>query len=105
MALIFFVSAQPKLPHAPDPVWDLLLKKAAHAIEYGVLYLLLWQALDRRHSFLALAWTLTVLYAASDEFHQTFVPGRDGRWMDVIIDSVGASVSALAVWASMRQNR
>jgi VanZ family protein len=103
MALIFFVSAQPDLPHAPKPVWDLLLKKAAHAIEYGVLYLLLWQALDRRPSFVALAWALTVLYAASDEFHQTFVPGRKGRWMDLVIDSIGASVAALAVWASVRR--
>jgi VanZ family protein len=105
MALIFVVSAQPKLPHAPDPVWDLLLKKAAHAIEYGVLYLLLWQALDRRRPFAALAWTLTVLYAASDEFHQTFVPGRNGRWIDVVIDSVGASVAAFVAWTSVRRNR
>ena len=105
MVLIFFVSSQPDLPHAPGPIWDLLLKKAGHAVEYGVLYLLLWQALDPRRPFIALAWMLTVLYAVSDEFHQAFVPGRNGRWMDVVIDSVGASVAALAVWASVRRSR
>jgi VanZ family protein len=103
MALIYLISAQPDLPHAPEPVWDLLLKKAAHMIEYGILFLLLWQALPRRPG-VALAWALTVLYAASDEYHQTFVPGRNGQWLDVIVDGVGASLAALAVWMSRQRN-
>jgi VanZ family protein len=103
MALIFCLSAQPDLPHASEPVWDLLLKKAAHMVEYGILFLLIWQALPRRRSGVVLAWMLTVLYAASDEFHQAFVPGRNGRWVDVVIDSAGALLAAFAVRMRMRR--
>ena len=37
----------------------------------------------------------SIFYAASDEFHQTFVPGRDGNIVDVLIDSSGALVGIL----------
>ena len=101
MALIFFVSAQPTLPHAPDAFWDTLLKKLAHMIEYATLFLLLWQACE--FSSVRLAWALTVLYAVSDEFHQAFVPGRHGWYGDVIVDGLGAVLAALVAWASTRR--
>ncbi len=40
-----------------------------------------------------------ILYAASDEWHQTFVPGRYGMWQDVVLDSIGALVGILIVYA------
>jgi VanZ family protein len=98
MGLIFVLSAQPNLPHVPGPLVDLLIKKAGHAVGFGVLFVLLWQALARRRRALGLAWTLAVLYAASDEFHQTFVPGRKGRFADVVVDAVGVSLAAAIVW-------
>lgn len=88
MALIFLGSAEPSPPHLPGALLDLLVKKAGHMLEYAVLALLLWQALG--FSYPALAWVLAVLYAASDEYHQTFVPGRFGRASDVLIDATGA---------------
>jgi len=42
-----------------------------------------------------ISWALTTLYAASDEFHQLFVPGRSGEIRDVCIDSVGAIAGVL----------
>jgi len=50
MALIFAVSAQPDLPHAEEPWLDVLLKKAGHALAYGVLAWLYRRALRRRFS-------------------------------------------------------
>ena len=45
-----------------------------------------------------IAWTLTVLYAMSDEWHQTMVAGRTGTIMDVGIDSLGAALSGLLLY-------
>ena len=42
-----------------------------------------------------LSFLFSVIYALSDEFHQTFVPGRDGNIVDVLIDSSGALVGIL----------
>lgn len=95
MGLIFYMSAQPDLPHHPDDIVDLILKKMGHMAEYGILAGLVWWAwpkggeADSRRIFL---FTLIIsgLYAISDEFHQFFVPGRDGRLLDVAFDLVGA---------------
>jgi VanZ like family len=44
---------------------------------------------------IALALAFSLVFAAMDEYHQTFVPGRGGTWTDVAIDGIGASVAAL----------
>ena len=116
MALLFFLSAQPDLPHAPGPWVDILIKKAGHAFVYGVLawlYLraLRWQLESRTpltvrnsHSdgtqmFLRmLSVGLAVAYALGDEYHQTLVPGRNGNLFDVMIDGVGACAAMLLNW-------
>jgi VanZ family protein len=108
MSVIFILSAQPTLPHYPEALLDLVLKKAGHMIEYGILAFLLWRALSRgRVSWLALVTTfvVSVLYAASDEYHQTFVPGRNGTPVDVGIDAVGALVALLIVRSLGRKGR
>lgn len=75
---------------------DYPLRKCAHASEYAVLAVLLflmfasYQPSVKRG--LALAFFTAAVYAASDEFHQLFVPGRSGQARDVIIDSIGALV-------------
>lgn len=98
MALIFWFSSQPDLPKAPDALTDLLLKKGLHAFEYSVLALLFWRALRSQISnrqALTMAWMLSALYAVSDELHQTFVPGRAGRPLDVAVDWLGAGLALL----------
>jgi VanZ family protein len=102
MGAIFILSAQPSLPHHPDRLFDTILKKVGHAVEYGVLAFLLWRALSRgrgalSQSALVIAFVVSVLYAASDEYHQTFVPGRNGTPVDVGFDAAGALVSLLVV--------
>ena len=98
MGLIFFLSAQPDLPH-PGAGWaDLLFSSLAHAFVFGVLAVLLARALGQQRHGLLLALGLTLLYALSDEFHQAFVPGRHPDPLDLVCDGLGA-VLALGVWA------
>ena len=78
---------------------DYPIRKTAHALEYMVLGLFITGSiyssrLSRIVVFL-ISWALTTLYAASDEFHQLFVPGRSGEIRDVCIDSVGAIAGVL----------
>jgi VanZ family protein len=91
MALIFFLSAQPDLSSGLG-VWDHIGRKVVHAVEYGVLFVLWWRALGYRNPVAAAA--ITVGYAATDELHQTFVHGRHGTPVDVLIDSTGMAIAA-----------
>ena len=102
MALIFVLSAQPDLPGVPGPWLDTLLKKTGHALSYGLLTWLYWRALRPRlratASLRVVCVSLAVAYALSDEYHQTFVPGRNGRLSDVLVDGVGASAAMSLEW-------
>jgi VanZ family protein len=73
--------------------WDLVLRKAAHMTEYAILAVLLRRATGST----AWAFGLAVAYAATDEFHQTFVRGRHGTPVDVGIDAIGALIGLAAV--------
>jgi VanZ family protein len=83
-ALIFALSSIPGLSTGLG-TWDVVLRKAAHITEYAILGALLMRALDRP----AVAATLAIAYAATDELHQHFVPGRAGTMVDVAVDAVG----------------
>jgi VanZ family protein len=97
VGVIFTLSAIPSLASPFAPFYDFVLRKLAHMGVYAVLMGLLFRALQehmetkRRASLLAAL--LTVLYALSDEWHQTFVAGRQGSFRDVGIDTLGISGS------------
>jgi VanZ family protein len=101
MGVIFIFSAQPTLPSVPG-WWDSLLKKTMHALAYGVLALLIMRALRGYWSDDGLvrlvSMALALAYALSDEYHQTFVPGRDGNLIDVGVDAVGIVGATLLDW-------
>jgi VanZ family protein len=99
MAIIFALSAQPNLS-TDLGVFDYLLRKLAHMTEYGLLLFLLWRPLRELGSdraALVAAFTIGVLYAATDEWHQSFVEGRHGTPLDVAIDAVGMAVATLLI--------
>lgn len=90
------------------------IRKAAHVTEFAALAILFWRArrkprLDTTRPWnwkeAAFAFVFTVLYAASDEIHQSFVPTRTGCVADVFIDSIGAALGLLAVlaWGRLRR--
>ncbi len=109
MGVIFYFSDQSSFALL-DRVWQpSLLSISAHFLEYAVLAALLWHALRcvpalRRRAAL-LAFVLAVLYALSDEFHQSFVPGRYPDVRDVLVDAAGALTAVLLLrWRSMRRD-
>ena len=81
------------LPHLSDKGFAYDIRKYAHMFEYfclGVSVCLLFsEALPKRRAAFFSAFALCFLYACSDEFHQSFVPGRGGQFSDVLIDGVG----------------
>ena len=77
-----------------------IVRKTAHFSAYGALGLSLFSALllTFTKKFLWLwAFIISVLYAISDEIHQSFVPGRSMEARDVLIDSTGALLGILFV--------
>lgn len=77
--------------------------KGWHVAEFAILFTLTHAALRRldrsaRRRNLILASLLCLLYAISDEYHQTFVPGRGGTWRDVAIDGLGIALAASIAW-------
>lgn len=107
MGLIFVLSGIPDLRSGFQPLWDLVLRKFAHAAEYVVLAVLIRRAV-RLHG-LGAGWAgvaalaLTIVYALTDELHQRFVPGRHGALADVGVDALGAALG-LAVISRVRQS-
>ena len=93
MGVIFALSATPSLASPVEPVYDVILRKLAHVAVYAVLTILVYRALRRHIARPTHAWPLAIViaavYACSDEWHQTCVPGREGTVHDVAIDSVG----------------
>ena len=86
---------------------DFVIRKAAHLAEYAILAILhaLWICRSGAETGklysgrLALAWLLAAAYAATDEIHQRFVPGRSGEARDVLIDAIGALAGVLLMLA------
>ncbi len=98
MAFIFFLSSIPDLQSGLEKVYDLILRKIAHLLEYAVLFLLLARPLDKN---LKQALVIGIIYALLDEFHQSFVPGRNMALADVCFDSAGVF---LGYWWKIRKN-
>ena len=107
MAVIFALSAQPDLSSGLGLI-DLIGRKLIHAGEYGLLCFLWWRALRtlpmERRTALAGAAAVALLYAASDEWHQTFVAGRHGTPVDVLIDAVGIALTGALIGRRERRN-
>ena len=94
MLTIFLFSAQPSM-ELPNFDWaDRIVKKGGHMTGYALLALSYWWALGFRREKWWLAWVFAVLYAVTDELHQSFVPGRHPSIWDVLVfDNLGALVS------------
>lgn len=80
-----------------------IVRKTAHLTEYALLGIALrmhvsaWEAHRQRKAPLILPYLIGSLYAASDEIHQMFVPGRSGELRDVLLDSLGVFLGVLLV--------
>ena len=101
----------PNLPDESIKTAVVAVRKCAHLTEYAVLAFLVWRARrkpawsDSRPWFwreaLEALW-VAMFYATTDEFHQTFIPSREGCVRDVLIDSSGAVIGLILLWFAGR---
>jgi VanZ family protein len=98
---------------APHTIWVIIvfMRKCAHAGEYAVLALLMWRALRwgtsvsmRMPALCGVVLLGCALFAASDEFHQTFVKSRTPSVRDVFLD-IGGAFLGLLIGASLANRR
>lgn len=97
MTAIFWLSSLPS-SELPDFAWaDWIVKKSGHVLGYGLLAASYRHALGSRGTY---SWLLAIAYAVTDEFHQSFVPGRGSSILDVLIfDNLGALIGLwIADW-------
>lgn len=106
--VIFAFSSFPTLPKVEVIWWDFVIKKTAHVIEYAILYFFLLRAFTNTSphtiwppKFTYRQWLSAllfgILYAATDELHQSFVPGRTPKITDIGFDTVGMLMSKLVI--------
>lgn len=93
------------------------LRKCAHLTEYAVLGILMLRAFRSTgvprtpgritRSLILISWLLCAIYAATDEYHQVFVPGRSPEVTDALLDSVGAAIgiALYCAWVRRREHR
>ena len=94
MIAIFTLSgvSNEDLPNLTFHIWD----KFLHLIAFGVLGILIyrsfvhanWDLISKNATILSII--LSIIYGASDEFHQFYVPGRFASFSDWIADMIGA---------------
>lgn len=99
---IFTISSIPSLPKVGFIWWDFVLKKSAHMLEYAVLFTLTLRAMAKRSPQTAFLFSLA--FALSDEYHQSFIPGRTALFSDVLFDSFGMLVAYWRYRGSARNN-
>lgn len=96
-ALLIFLFSNKTIPPASNFYWkEFLFKKSAHIFVYGVLAILTYRALlsegvNKKRAFL-IAVLIAIFYGATDEFHQSFTPGREPRIRDIFFDGAGAII-------------
>lgn len=106
MAFIFYTSS---LPGWGEPrtfsLRDYLSpRKVAHVLAYGFLALSYLRILAGKPNRYFLAWLFALLFAVSDELHQSFVPNRNGSLIDVLVfDNIGALTALF--WHWLRKGR
>ncbi|MCB2309411.1 VanZ family protein [Clostridium estertheticum] len=81
---------------------NFIVRKASHFTEYFILYMLIYRAMNKSKKIdmkIFIASILIVfLYACSDEFHQSFVPGRGPALRDVMVDTCGGLTAFLFIY-------
>jgi VanZ family protein len=88
--------------------WHFYMRKGGHVVGYAILSILLFRAWRATLPALSnVKWTPrwaaiavlgTAIVASLDEWHQSFIPSRTGRWQDVVLDTcagIGAQVLVL----------
>ena len=95
-----------------DPVrfetWHFYIRKTGHVIGYGILSTLLFRAwrttlpaLDNvkwKLRWARIAVLGTAFVATLDEWHQSYIPSRTGRWQDVVLDTCAGIAAQILIF-------
>ena len=106
----FLLWLDPHISFRTIALAQLIVRKAGHLTEYAILAALLWRALRHNWSMVRrsfwkpaiVALAVAMVYATTDEFHQSFIPSRTATAHDVMVDVVGAIVGLLICWMFVR---
>lgn len=108
VGVIWHWSDQPGLKSEYMPIIDFFLRKGAHILEYLILYLaLFWAFLPQKFSTFSLSeihiihiksFILAFMAALLDEWHQTWVFGREGKPLDLLFDNIGFLIAYILIW-------
>ena len=98
--LIIFSFSSLQVGSSNEIYWkDFVIKKTAHVVEYAILAVLLYRAMIgsdvEKKKAIIFSILIVSLYGFTDEFHQSFTPGREPRIRDVIIDTIGGALGVL----------
>jgi VanZ family protein len=100
MGLIVYWSNQPNLPIDQPSVADAahnLQHRVAHVLAYGLMGLLAWWTFAGRPRAWLIAIVVTSVFGMTDEFHQSFIPGRRAAVDDWLVDTFSAAVAIFLV--------
>jgi VanZ family protein len=90
----------------PNDVLIFITRKLAHIIAYLILgfsmFLVVCAHTPNVRKAILVSILFVCLYAITDEFHQTFVPGRSGEVRDVLIDTAAGAAGVLVTYAIIR---
>jgi VanZ family protein len=94
---------RPSMSERELRVAHILIRKMAHVTEFGIFSTAVFHGLrgprhDWRWDWAILTLVIAAAYAGLDEWHQSFVPLREPRVRDVMIDSLGALLAQVIVW-------
>jgi VanZ family protein len=100
MCVIFFWSARPAITTSTIGWQDFTIKKSAHIVEYLILGLLTYRSFKKTtglSTIQVIIFTVVgcLLYAISDEIHQSFTPGRSPMVRDVALDTIGSALGVV----------
>jgi VanZ family protein len=108
MLIIFIFSSTPSKNLPYFGLWDMIVKKSGHMVGYGFLSVAYLYGLNFDPKKSWQAWLLSILYAFSDEFHQSFTTGRQPSLRDVFLfDGLGAVIGLvfIEIWLRIRSKK
>jgi VanZ family protein len=97
MGVIFYMSSQKSITMTKNVTTDFVTFKTLHMIEYAFLFFLFYRALQslkyaKKNMYALCAFFITIFYSITDEFHQLYIPTRQGRLRDILFDMAGMLV-------------
>lgn len=107
-AFIIFIFSSFQVGSSSEFYWkDFIIKKTAHIVEYGILATLFYRAMVnsdvKKKKAMWCSILIALFYGLTDEFHQSFTPGREPRLRDVLIDTTGAIIFIYGILENIKK--